>query len=155
VGAVIAPVPDGGTVAFSIDGLAVAACPARPVDPLTGSATCSTTSPTKAGPHAMTASYPGDARFRASAGAGSLTVVAGAATRLEPFAQRTQYSPPGVPFRPVVLITTDAYEILVAGVDVRYALVSGAVSVPTARPRAATSVGSSTDRAWSVPRTAR
>jgi hypothetical protein len=35
-----------------------------------------------------------------------------------------------VPLRPIVLITTDAYGNLVAGVDVRYELASGAVSVP-------------------------
>ncbi|MCW2530170.1 MAG: beta-propeller, partial [Pseudonocardiales bacterium] len=128
--AVVGPLPDGGTVAFSIDGLPVAACRARPVDAVRGSAICSTASPTKAGAHAVAATYSGDARFRKSTGAGSLPVVPGAATRLEPFDRRAQYSPPGAGFRPIVVITTDAYGNPVNGVDVRYELVSGAVAVP-------------------------
>ncbi|WP_028062276.1 Ig-like domain repeat protein [Solirubrobacter soli] len=59
---------DPGTVAFSVDGAAVAACAARPVDD--GVATCATTAPVSGAAHVVGATYSGGAHHLGSAGEG-------------------------------------------------------------------------------------
>ena len=66
--ATIAPAPDGGTVAFTDGGAAIAGCGAQLVDTGTGAATCQVTYPS-AGSHTVTAAYSGDAAFAASTSA--------------------------------------------------------------------------------------
>ena len=60
--ATVSPAPDGGTVAFSDDGIGIAPCAARPVDTSTGVATCSVTYPL-IGPHPIKAAYSGDPSY--------------------------------------------------------------------------------------------
>jgi len=64
VSATVHPVPDGGTVQFSVDGVNVGA--PVPVDPSTGTATLPPTSSLGAGSHAVSASYSGTTDFSAS-----------------------------------------------------------------------------------------
>jgi hypothetical protein len=63
--ATVAPVPDGGTVAFSDNGTGIPGCGAQPVNTTTGVATCAVTYPDP-GTHTITANYSGDAFFLAS-----------------------------------------------------------------------------------------
>ncbi|MHB1962118.1 MAG: Ig-like domain repeat protein, partial [Acidimicrobiales bacterium] len=63
--ATVAPVPDGGTVAFYDNGSVVSACAAQAVDTSTGKATCTLTY-SSSGSHAIEAAYSGDASFAAS-----------------------------------------------------------------------------------------
>jgi hypothetical protein len=59
---------DRGTVAFSVDGAAVAACAARPVE--NGVATCATTAPPSGAAHLVSATYSGGSLHHGSAGEG-------------------------------------------------------------------------------------
>jgi hypothetical protein len=61
---------DRGKAAFSVDGVAVEACSARPVDAVTGLATCATTAPADGRDHVVTAAYSGGTFYLASAGDG-------------------------------------------------------------------------------------
>ena len=85
--------PVGGTVEFRAGGAALAGCAARPVIPVSGVATC-TTSALGAGTHDITAAYSGDANLLASttATAAPLTVVDGIAA---PGATATATAAPG------------------------------------------------------------
>ncbi|HEY1445628.1 MAG TPA: Ig-like domain-containing protein, partial [Acidimicrobiales bacterium] len=56
------PVPDGGTVAFTADGVSIGACAAQPVDTTTGQATC-TQSYTAIASISIGATYSGDANY--------------------------------------------------------------------------------------------
>ena len=56
--ATVAPAPDGGTVAFAVDGAALSGCTASAVDP-SGQATCEVSS-LAAGTHSVVATYGGD-----------------------------------------------------------------------------------------------
>jgi alpha-tubulin suppressor-like RCC1 family protein len=62
--ATVSPVADGGTVAFTDDGTAIAGCGAQPLD-VHGAAHC-TTVPSSAGDHTIVADYSGDTRYSAS-----------------------------------------------------------------------------------------
>jgi Bacterial Ig-like domain (group 3) len=64
VSATVHPVPDGGTVQFSVDGVNVGA--PVPVDPSTGTASLPPTSSLSVGSHAVSASYSGTTDFAAS-----------------------------------------------------------------------------------------
>lgn len=55
----VAPPPADGTVSFSVDGTALVACAARPVDPVTGEATCDVLAPPVRGSHVLAAEYSG------------------------------------------------------------------------------------------------
>jgi hypothetical protein len=64
--ATVSPAPStAGTAAFQDGGQAIAGCAAQPVDPSTGTATC-TTSSLRAGPHTITAVYSGAFGFAGS-----------------------------------------------------------------------------------------
>src|SRR5450759_2873665 len=60
--ATVAPIPDGGTVAFTDNSTALSGCGAVAVSTSTGKATC-TTSYSGVGGHAIVASYSGDANY--------------------------------------------------------------------------------------------
>ena len=60
--AAVAPVPDGGTMAFYDNGNLVALCSARPVSTKTGRADCTVTF-SSVGIHSMTSTYSGDVRY--------------------------------------------------------------------------------------------
>lgn len=66
--------PDGGTVAFTVDGNPVEGCDAQPVD-ANGKATCVAVSGA-AGGHQLAADYSGDLSFAASQGTAAVTVTA-------------------------------------------------------------------------------
>ncbi|MDA0167007.1 Ig-like domain-containing protein [Solirubrobacter ginsenosidimutans] len=57
-----------GTVAFSVDGTAIAACATRAVDTTSGLASCATTAPADGLDHVVKASYSGGTFYVASAG---------------------------------------------------------------------------------------
>lgn len=63
-----APAVDRGTVAFRVDGEAVATCAAQPVDGTTGVATCTTTAPTQGVIHTITVDYSGGTFYGPSGG---------------------------------------------------------------------------------------
>jgi hypothetical protein len=69
--ALVSPIPDGGTVAFSDRGIAISGCGAVPVDVTTGEAVCNV-SYAKQGLHTITATYSGDATWNGSS-AGPMT----------------------------------------------------------------------------------
>jgi Bacterial Ig-like domain (group 3) len=66
----VVPNPGSGTVSFTANGVAIAGCPAVPINPLTGAATCSTTY-VAVGTHVIGAAYSGDADYAASSAATS------------------------------------------------------------------------------------
>jgi hypothetical protein len=76
----VAPAPDGGTVAFRSDGVAVRGCEAVTIHPDTGVAGCTTT--LSSGTHALEAVYAGDASFGPSTSAPLSVPVAPAAPSL-------------------------------------------------------------------------
>jgi hypothetical protein len=63
--AVVAPTPDGGTVAFTDGGTAISGCEAVPVSTSNGDATCTVTYDA-VGTHQVMATYSGDANFAGS-----------------------------------------------------------------------------------------
>jgi polyvinyl alcohol dehydrogenase (cytochrome) len=65
--AIVAPVPDGGTVAFTSGGTPVSGCAAVPVSPTSGAASCSAA--LTAGTRVLQAAYAGDAYFAPSVSA--------------------------------------------------------------------------------------
>jgi hypothetical protein len=64
--ATVRPVPDGGSVSFTVDGLPLG--PPVPVSPGSGTATSPSVSSLLPGSHSVAASYSGDANFRSSSG---------------------------------------------------------------------------------------
>jgi len=64
--ATVAPIPDGGTVAFTDAGAAISGCGSAAVDTSTGKASCRTAH-TTAGSHSIVATYSGDPSFSGSA----------------------------------------------------------------------------------------
>jgi probable HAF family extracellular repeat protein len=69
--ATVSPAPDGGTVAFRSSGDAITGCSSRAVDPVTGTATCTTTL-SNVGTTSITATYSGN-QTHAGSGSASLT----------------------------------------------------------------------------------
>jgi hypothetical protein len=67
--ATVTPVPDGGTVAFTDNGAALAGCGAVTVNTTTGAASCQVTY-NAVGSHVIVAAYSGDSVFNASRSAG-------------------------------------------------------------------------------------
>jgi hypothetical protein len=65
--ATITPLPDGGTVAFTDNGVTLSGCGAVAVSTSTGVASCTTTY-NSIGSHSIVANYSGDANFAASSG---------------------------------------------------------------------------------------
>jgi hypothetical protein len=63
--ATVAPAPDGGTVAFEIDGTGVTGCAASAVDSVSGEATCDVSS-LAAGTHSVVATYGGNTFYAGS-----------------------------------------------------------------------------------------
>ena len=79
--ATVSPVPDGGTVAFSDGGSAIAACGSQPIDASTGTATCQV--PVGAvGSRSIVATFIGDFNFGASTSAAFIENVTYAITAL-------------------------------------------------------------------------
>jgi hypothetical protein len=75
--ATVSPVPDGGTVAFSVGASAIAGCGSAAVNAVSGTATC-TTSFDPAGERVITASFSGTDNFAPSTSAGYVLNVVGA-----------------------------------------------------------------------------
>ncbi len=77
--ATVAPVPDGGSVAFQLDGEEIYGCDMRDVDVTTGTATCRYWAPSDPGPHTVSAVYGGTDEFAGSSDEDvPFTVVSGA-----------------------------------------------------------------------------
>jgi hypothetical protein len=70
--ATVSPTPDGGTVAFSDNGIAISTCQTQAVNVTTGHATCAVTY-SSAGSHPITAVYGGDTNFAASPTSNTVT----------------------------------------------------------------------------------
>jgi hypothetical protein len=66
----VVPNPGSGTISFSANVIAIAGCPAVPINPLTGAATCSTTY-AAAGTLVIGAAFSGNANYAASSAATS------------------------------------------------------------------------------------
>jgi hypothetical protein len=80
--ATVSPAPAVGTVAFSLNGNPISACGTQPVDPSTGTATCSVTAPDKASSYPVAADYSGGDGYDSSSGSATLTVTAGTLSSL-------------------------------------------------------------------------
>ncbi len=93
VTATVSPIPDGGTVTFTVTqgGVALSAC-TSPVDVSTsGSATCTFT-PATSGTYVVTASFSGTDDFQPSTGTASITVPMSTSTTIAVSATKSRHS---------------------------------------------------------------
>jgi YVTN family beta-propeller protein len=122
----ISPAPDAGTVGFTLNGTAISACAAQPVDPSTGQATCTTSAPTTTGAYTVAASYKGADGYDSSSNTGTLNVVAGPAATVAIDTGNNQSATAGQQFAtPLSVTVTDAYGNTVDDATVTFSIAAG------------------------------